>query len=72
MSARGGALVPPSDVAARWGAKLAARIFDGRTGHGRSERVVYRQMREHELAAWLAASFDAGARHGRASGEGAR
>jgi hypothetical protein len=44
------------------GRALAERLFAGRSGHGGTTRVVYRQLREPELAATLAIAFERGAR----------
>jgi len=51
-----------SPVAEAFGRRNAGRLFEGRKGHGGGP-CSYRSLRPNELAALLAAAFDAGARH---------
>ena len=51
-----------SPVAEMFGRRNAARLFEGRKGHGGGP-CSYRSLRPAELAALLAAAFEAGARH---------
>lgn len=53
-----------SPVAEAFGRRNAAKLFEGRKGHGGGP-CSYRSLRPAELAALLAAAFEAGARHAR-------
>lgn len=52
------------DMALAFGKAAAAKQFNGRKGHGQSERVTERHMHEPELQVLLAAAFEAGAELG--------
>jgi hypothetical protein len=51
---------PCSDAAMKYATAFARSYFDRRKGHGGADGVVYVQVSEAKLAAFMALAFDAG------------